>query len=134
MRYRHNNACPCARCRAHGYMGPVILITIGVLFLLDQMGHTSWMDFSYTWPALLIVIGLMMLLQHSASIEGHIPREYGQQAWQARDPRYGMPPPYPGQPGPPPPSYQPPVTTPPPASPAGFIAPGSNGPDERGGA
>ena len=58
-------------------MGPAVLITIGVLFLLDQMGHMHWMDFGFTWPALLIVIGLIKLLEHSASINGHVPREYG---------------------------------------------------------
>jgi|SRR5579862_7921868 len=76
MRYRYNPLCSCSRCRAHGFTWPAILITIGVLFLLDQMGHASWMDFSFTWPALLIVIGLMKLMEHSASPEGHIPRQW----------------------------------------------------------
>ena len=90
MRYRYNPNCSCARCRAHGFMGPAVLITIGVLFLLDQMGHAHWMDFSFTWPALLIVIGLIKLLEHSASTNGHIPREYDATL-----------PPNPGQPIPP---------------------------------
>jgi hypothetical protein len=133
MRYRYNRDCPCARCRAHGYMGPAVLITIGVLFLLDQMGHMHWMDFSYTWPALLIVIGLIKLLEHNASTYGHIPREYTQM------------PPHPGQPIPPGaygyPGYPPqpqglgqpqaPVVTPPPAAPAGFIQPVPP-PDDKG--
>ncbi len=80
MRYRYNPYCPCPRCRAHGFMGPAVLITIGVLFLLDQMGHAHWMDFGFTWPALLIVIGLIKLLEHSASTNGHIPREYSADA------------------------------------------------------
>ena len=137
MRYRYNSSCPCPRCRAHGYMGPAVLITIGVLFLLDQMGHVHWMDFSYTWPAILIVVGLIKLLEHGASLEGHLPPQYGPPAWQSRDQRYGAQP-YPGQPTPPgAPGYTPPPTvTPPPVPPAGFIAPGSTvkGPDERGGA
>ena len=78
MRYRYNPYCSCARCRAHGFMGPAVLITIGVLFLLDQMGHAHWMDFGCTWPALLIVIGLIMFLQHNASTDGHMPREYSE--------------------------------------------------------
>ena len=41
MRYRYNPYCSCARCRAHGYMGPAVLITMGVLFLLDQMGRIA---------------------------------------------------------------------------------------------
>ena len=52
MKYRYNPACGCARCRAHGFMGPAVLITLGVLFLLDQMVHIYWMDFGRTWPAL----------------------------------------------------------------------------------
>lgn len=122
MKYRYNPYCPCGRCRAHGLMGPAVLITIGVLFLLDQMGHMHWMDFGFTWPALLIVIGVIKLLEHSASINGHIPREYGQNL-----------PPNMGQPVPPvyPPQPQPPIVTQPPATPAGFITPGQ-GPDDKG--
>ena len=76
MKYRYNPACGCARCRAHGFMGPAVLITLGVLFLLDQLTHIYWMDFGRTWPALLIVIGLIMFLQHNAPAVGHVPREY----------------------------------------------------------
>lgn len=76
MKYRYNPRCGCPRCRAHGFMGPAVLITLGVLFLLDQMVHVYWMDFGRTWPALLIVIGLVMFLQHNAPATGHVPREY----------------------------------------------------------
>ena len=76
MKYRYNPACGCARCRAHGFMGPAVLITLGVLFLLDQITHIYWMEFGRTWPALLIVIGLIMFLQHNAPATGHVPREY----------------------------------------------------------
>jgi len=128
MRYRYNRDCPCSRCRAHGYMGPAVLITIGVLFLLDQMGHMHWMDFGYTWPALLIVIGLIKLLEHGASTYGHIPREYTRmQQGQPMPPGY----PPPGTPGYPP---QGPVVTPPPNAPAGFIQPGPpSGSGDKGG-
>ena len=136
MRYRYNKSCSCDRCRAHGFMGPAVLITIGVLFLLDQMGRAHWMDFGFTWPALLIVIGLLKLLEHSASTNGHIPREYNAtlppNAAQPIPPGYPGYPNYPGYPGYP---VQPqgPVVTPPAAPPAGFIAPGSSvqGPDDR---
>jgi hypothetical protein len=57
-------------------MGPAVMITVGILFLLDQMTHVYWMNFGRTWPALLIVIGLIMFLQHNASSIGHVPREY----------------------------------------------------------
>jgi len=106
-------------------MGPAVLITIGVLFLFDQMGRTHWMEFGFTWPALLIVIGVIKLLEHSASINGHVPREYGANL-----------PPQPGQPIPPgTPVYTPPlgpIVTQPPIAPAGFVTPGS-GPDDKGG-
>lgn len=77
MRYRYNPYCSCARCRAHGYMGPAVLITLGVLFLLAQVTSNYWLNFDRTWPALLIVIGLVLFLRHSAPMNGHVPREYG---------------------------------------------------------
>lgn len=105
MKYRYNSSCGCARCRAHGFMGPAILITLGVLFLLDQVTHIYWMEFGRTWPALLIVIGLVMFLQHNAPATGHIPREY----------MGYVPPPLPQQPQ----AWHPPVAPPPaPAPPA----------------
>ena len=76
MRYRYNPYCSCPRCRAHGYMGPAVLITLGVLFLLAQVSNTYWLNFDRTWPALLIVIGLVSFLRHSAPMNGHVPREY----------------------------------------------------------
>jgi hypothetical protein len=39
--------------------GPIILITIGVLFLIDKFSQFS---FSQTWPVMLIVIGVLKLL------------------------------------------------------------------------
>ena len=114
MRYRYNPSCACGRCRAHGFMGPAVLITLGVLFLLDQITHVSWLEFSSTWPAFLIVIGLVMFLEHNASPAGHVPREYGAgpPAWRSQDAQAGTPP-YPPQP---------PVVTPPAAPTAGSIA------------
>ena len=114
MRYRYNPYCACPRCRAHGFMGPAVLITLGVLFLLDQISHLRWLDFGSTWPAFLIVIGLVMFLEHNASAAGHVPRPYGPgpPAWQPQDPRYGTPP-YPPQP---------PAAPPPPAAPAAPVA------------
>src|SRR6516225_3736416 len=103
MRYRYNPSCGCARCRAHGFMGPAFLITLGVLFLLDQMTHIYWMEFGRTWPALLIVIGLIMFLQYNAPAIGHVPREY--QAMQQAQAQY--------QAQQQPPQWRPPVATPP---------------------
>jgi hypothetical protein len=119
MRFRCNPYCSCSRCRAHGFMGPAVLITLGVLFLVDQLGHAHWMEFGSTWPALLIVIGLIMFLQHNASVEGHVPRDYPGFVQPGR-PGQPMPP---GAQGYPP---QPPVVTPAPVPPAGSITTGAN--------
>jgi len=50
-------------------MGPVILITLGVLFLLPQF--IDRLRFWDLWPIILIVIGVVKLLESSASTEGH---------------------------------------------------------------
>lgn len=63
-------SCPCSRCLARCAMGPAILITTGVLWLLDDT--TRW-SFDRSWPVYLIVIGGIMVMRHSASDEGHIP-------------------------------------------------------------
>lgn len=76
MRYKYNPYCSCNRCRMHGYMGPAVLITLGVLFLLSQATGVSMLRFHHTWPALLIVIGLVLFLQHSTPADGHVPRQY----------------------------------------------------------
>lgn len=39
--------------------GPIILIAIGVLFLIDRFTEFR---FSQTWPVLLIVVGILKLL------------------------------------------------------------------------
>jgi hypothetical protein len=41
--------------------GPVMLVTLGTLFLIDHAGGTS---FHRTWPVLLIVLGVMWLGEH----------------------------------------------------------------------
>jgi hypothetical protein len=52
-----------------GLMGPVILITIGVLFLV---GRENWMwGFHRTWPVILLVIGALKLGEALASTDGH---------------------------------------------------------------
>jgi len=60
--------CQCARCRTRRLMGPAIVTTIGVLFLLDS---TSRVGFDRTWPAILLVIGVVKLMQSNASSAGH---------------------------------------------------------------
>src|SRR5271169_1446066 len=63
--------CVCERCRTRKIMGPAILVTLGVLFLLDSAGRIG---FDRTWPAILLVIGVVKLVQSNASAEGHIVR------------------------------------------------------------
>jgi hypothetical protein len=61
--------CVCERCRTRKLMGPAILVTIGILFLLDNVSN---IDFGKTWPAILLVIGVVKLMQSNASYTGHI--------------------------------------------------------------
>jgi hypothetical protein len=48
-----------SQCLVRAITGPIILITIGVLFTIDRL---TGFRFSQTWPVLLIVIGLLNLL------------------------------------------------------------------------
>jgi hypothetical protein len=50
-------------------MGAAVLITLGVLFLLDELSRVG---FDQSFPALLIVIGVVIYLGRSASTEGHV--------------------------------------------------------------
>jgi hypothetical protein len=50
-------------------MGAAILITLGILFLMDQYDVVY---FHQTWPVLLIVIGLFVFAGRNASMEGHV--------------------------------------------------------------
>ena len=48
--------------------GPLILISVGFVFLLATMHvvslHNVWMWFGHYWPVLLIVLGLIKLAEH----------------------------------------------------------------------
>ncbi|MCL5287643.1 MAG: DUF5668 domain-containing protein [Acidobacteria bacterium] len=61
--------CRCGRCTVSGMMGPVVLITLGVLFLIGKMNMRY--DFGDLWPILLVVIGLVKVFSAMASTEGH---------------------------------------------------------------
>jgi hypothetical protein len=63
--------CACQRCTIRGLMGPVIVVTVGVLFLLQEM-RGGFFDFGNTYPVILIVIGLISLASAMASSEGHV--------------------------------------------------------------
>lgn len=67
--YIKNRNCHCVRCRAHGMMGAAVLITLGVLFLLENYGV---IPFDRSLPVLLLVIGCVLLVARTGSTEGHI--------------------------------------------------------------
>ena len=52
---------------AHAVRGPVILITVGILFAID---HFAYIGFDRTWPVLIIVIGLMKLIERAGAPSG----------------------------------------------------------------
>jgi cell wall-active antibiotic response 4TMS protein YvqF len=60
--------CMCAHCRVRGLMAPLVLITVGVIFLVAQYTRFNFLDL---WPVLLIVAGVVLLAQSLASREGH---------------------------------------------------------------
>jgi hypothetical protein len=62
-------ACVCERCRMRKLMGPAILVTLGIIFQLQEVTR---FDFGRTWPALLLVIGAVRLVQGNASYAGHV--------------------------------------------------------------
>jgi len=61
--------CQCDHCRTRRLMGPAMLVTLGVLFLLDSVSRVG---FGRTWPAILLVIGVIKLMQSNASSNGHV--------------------------------------------------------------
>jgi hypothetical protein len=61
--------CPCDRCKMRGIMWPTIMVTLGVLFLIDNLHGPG---FERTWPLILLAIGAVKLLQSNASDTGHI--------------------------------------------------------------
>jgi hypothetical protein len=67
--YIRNRSCQCTRCRAHGLMGAAVLITLGVLFLLDSYGVIG---FHETFPILFLVIGGVLLISRTGSTDGHV--------------------------------------------------------------
>lgn len=60
--------CACAHCRLNGLTGPVMLITVGVLFMV---GEYTRFGFGDLWPVLLIVAGIIAVAQAFASRQGH---------------------------------------------------------------
>jgi hypothetical protein len=63
--------CRCPRCTIRGLMGPAVIVTIGVLFLLHEVRGDVF-DFSNTYPFILIVIGAILLASSMAPMDGHV--------------------------------------------------------------
>jgi hypothetical protein len=63
--------CHCPRCTIRSMMGPAVVITVGVLFLLQEM-RGGIFDFGNTYPFILIVIGGILLGSAIAPMTGHI--------------------------------------------------------------
>ena len=59
----------CERCRARALMGPAVVVTLGLLFLLQEQYVVG---LHRTWPILLVVIGLVKMYQNNASPVGHV--------------------------------------------------------------
>jgi hypothetical protein len=62
--------CRCGRCTIRALLGPAVIITVGVLFLLQQ-ARGGYFDFGNTYPVILVVIGAILLASALASMEGH---------------------------------------------------------------
>jgi hypothetical protein len=82
--------CACSRCTIRGLMGPAVITTLGILFLLSELGH-GYLSFGHTFPILLIVIGAILLASAMAPIVGHVDQTIAP-----------VPPIAPGPPAPPP--------------------------------
>jgi Domain of unknown function (DUF5668) len=61
--------CSCARCRMRSLLGPVMIITVGVIFLLSE--YTPY-GIGHLWPLFLIVVGVFRLAESMVSNSGHI--------------------------------------------------------------
>jgi len=63
--------CTCRRCTIRGLMGPAVITTLGILFLLSELVHGEF-SFMRTYPILLIVIGAILLGSAVAPMDGHV--------------------------------------------------------------
>ncbi len=68
--------------RRRSVAGPIVLIVLGVLFLLGNLGYLSWGRLGYLfaryWPVMIILWGLIKLAEHyDAQRRGYRPRGLG---------------------------------------------------------
>ena len=68
--YMANKYCPCTRCRLNKMMFPIVLVTLGVMMLIDNLPYVHVRGGTIL-AVLLITFGGVRLLQSSASTEGH---------------------------------------------------------------
>ena len=54
-----------ARRRRNGELGAFILIALGLLFLVGNLGWVGWFSWHYFWPVILIVIGATLLVRRA---------------------------------------------------------------------
>src|SRR6202051_4623564 len=66
---RAKRTCSCGRCSTRCLMGPAMVLTTGILFMLQSL-NIAGLD--RTWPAWMLVVGVVKLLQSNASSEGHV--------------------------------------------------------------
>ncbi|MDQ7848761.1 MAG: DUF5668 domain-containing protein [Armatimonadota bacterium] len=52
---------------ANRFLGGLLLLGLGVLFLLSNFGYFSWAALGRWWPLVLIAIGLIILLRRSST-------------------------------------------------------------------
>ena len=77
---------------AQAIRGPLVLITLGVLFAMHQAGV---INFSRTWPLIIIVIGLVKLVERLMVQPGYPAGAYPQGTSYPQGASYPQPPPPP---------------------------------------
>jgi TM2 domain-containing membrane protein YozV len=70
-------------------IGPIVLIAIGILFLLDTLHLIEFREIGRWWPVLLIVAGVYMLWGRMAALRSPAPSYSSQPANGATDPALG---------------------------------------------
>jgi hypothetical protein len=63
--------CTCSRCTIRGFMGPAVITTLGVLFLLSEL-RRGYLSIGHTYPILFLVIGAILLGSALAPMDGHV--------------------------------------------------------------
>jgi len=66
---RSSQTCNCGRCQTRWLLGPAMVLTTGILFLMQSLNIA---DIDRTWPAWILVVGIVKLIQSSASSAGHV--------------------------------------------------------------